>query len=382
MSAPAAVPPDLLLPAAVERGILRPEQAAALQALAAELAAAPVAPASAGGPDPDDEKLRFISGFNDIFVGIGVCLFLGAIALLVGEHAGAAVTAAIVAGASWALAEVFTRRRRMSLPSIQLLTVFAVSVFIALLWGFAALTGGTPDIEPRGGDWLPLATLARDTPAVTIAASLLTCGAVALHYLRFRVPVTVAAGAGALVLAGLAAVLWAAPGWGWQNLSGLSLAGGLGVLALAMHFDLGDLERTSRRTDIAFWLHLLAASLIIHPVVTAVAGDFRLEDLDRQTALLILATLAALSLVALAIDRRAILTAGLVYAGFAFYTLIENADFASGTFGPSTFGLSVLALGAYVLAISVLWRPLRNGLLRLLPENVARLLPRPVHPRA
>lgn len=354
-----------LLTAAVERGILSPGQAAALGALATEIEAAPQ-------PSPDDEKLRFISGFNDIFVSIGIGLFLGAILLLLGEHADNVATCAAVAAASWGLAELFSRRRRMAFPSILLLTSFSGAVLLGLVWWLSSVVGGA-----AGGGTFSLDPVIEESPAVIVAAALLTFGAVALHYWRFRVPITIAAGAGTLALAGIGAVLMLAPEWGAAHLPLLLLAGGLLVFALAMHFDLGDLARTSRRTDIAFWLHLLAASMIIHPVVTTVAGDIRLDDLDRGAALAILATLAALSLVSLAIDRRAILSAGLIYAGFAFYTLIEKADFSS-----SAFGLSVLALGAYVLAISVLWRPLRNGLLQLLPDTLARRLPRPVHSRA
>lgn len=364
-----------VLSTAVARGILQADQATALTALAVELASAP-APAIAD-PTPDDEKLRFISGFNDIFVSIGITLFIGAVILLFGERAGEVATCAAVAVTAWGLAELFSRRRRMALPSILLLAAFSVSTLLGLAWWLSPLIGNAAQ-----AGLISLEPFVEETPAVVVVAALLTCAATALHYWRFRVPITVAAGAGALALAAVGCVLLVAPDWGFANLAGLSLAGGLAVFALAMHFDLGDLARTSRRTDIAFWLHLLAASMIIHPVVTAVAGEVRLDDLDSRAAAAILATLAGLSLVALAIDRRAILSAGLIYAGFAFYALIDKAGFSSGTLMASTFGLSALALGAYVLAISILWRPLRNGLLRLLPEGVARRLPRPVLSRA
>lgn len=362
-----------VLSAAVERGILRPDQATALNDLAAELSPAPAAASAAvAETTPDDEKLRFISGFNDIFVSIGISLFIGAVILLFGEQAGDVASCAAVAATAWALAELFSRRRRMALPSILLLAAFSVSTFLGFAWWLSPIIGNAAQAGV-----LSLDPFMEETPSVVVIAALLTFAATAVHYWRFRVPITVAAGAGALALAGLAGVLLVAPDWGFAHLTHLLLAGGLLVFALAMHFDLGDLTRTSRRTDIAFWLHLLAASMIIHPIVTAVVGDISLDDLDSRAALAILATLGVLSLVALAIDRRAILSAGLIYAGFAFYTLIEQADFSS-----SAFGLSVLALGAYVLAISILWRPLRNALLRLLPDDVARRLPRPVQSRA
>ena len=49
----------------------------------------------------------------------------------------------------------------------------------------------------------------------------------------------------------------------------LLLLCGLAVFALAMRFDLSDPKRQTRRTDIAFWLHMLAAPLIVHPLAAA-----------------------------------------------------------------------------------------------------------------
>ena len=76
--------------------------------------------------DPDEERLRLITGFNDIFVTIGIALFLGALNYLLGTY-GALASGAGVAIAAWGLAEVFTKRKRMALPSIVLLVVFVLS---------------------------------------------------------------------------------------------------------------------------------------------------------------------------------------------------------------------------------------------------------------
>ena len=73
--------------------------------------------------DPDEERLRLITGFNDIFVTIGIALFLGALNYLLSSY-GALASGAGVAIAAWGLAEVFTKRKRMALPSIVLLVVF------------------------------------------------------------------------------------------------------------------------------------------------------------------------------------------------------------------------------------------------------------------
>ncbi len=75
--------------------------------------------------DPDDERFRLVTGFNDIFVSIGVSLVLGDLWFISRPHGGTAVVLT-----SWALAEVFTRRLRMALPSILL----SLSVHPAALW--------------------------------------------------------------------------------------------------------------------------------------------------------------------------------------------------------------------------------------------------------
>ena len=52
-----------------------------------------------------------------------------------------------------------------------------------------------------------------------------------------------------------------------ENLSLVLIPIGLAIFATAMKFDMSDRNRVTQRTDIAFWLHLLAAPLIVHSVV-------------------------------------------------------------------------------------------------------------------
>jgi hypothetical protein len=43
---------------------------------------------------------------------------------------------------------------------------------------------------------------------------------------------------------------------------------GIGVFTLAMWYDGRDPARITRRSDVAFWLHLLAAPMLVHPLFT------------------------------------------------------------------------------------------------------------------
>lgn len=348
-----------ILSRGVDQAIISQEQAAKLAALA-------TGPA---GPT-DDEHLRFITGFADIFVTIGILLFIGSAGGLTLAAFGDAAAYAVAAALAWLLAEFFTRRRRMALPSIVLLVLFAAASFAAV--GYAAI-GALSSGEPT----------TRESASLLIAASatLILC---AVHYWRFRVPITVAAGMAALVAAGVALGFLKANGFTSAHLDLILFASGLVVFALAMRFDLSDPARVTRRSDIAFWLHLLAAPLIVHPVLSAYfrpeslgpAGDGTGEILTAaHPDLTVLGIVLLLTVVALVIDRRAILVSGLAYAGYTLRDLIQHFGGQS-----SSLVLSLMALGAFVLLLSAGWRPLRHGLLRLLPEALSRRLPHPVGP--
>lgn len=326
---------------AVAQGVLTAQQAGMLHEL--ERTRTDAAP-----PEPkDDESFRFISGFSDIFVTIGLALFLGALAYFSG-------TGIVVAAASWLLAEYFTRKSRMALPSIVLLLVFAAAVFIPV----AEILHATR----YGGLRFPIYV---GWPA--FVAGLVTAGATAIHYWRFRVPVTVAAGMAALVASVMALLYAVVPDVSRQAATPLLLLCGLAVFGLAMRFDLSDPLRQTRRTDIAFWLHMLAAPLIVHPLVSGLIDD---GAMDTPSALAILTIFVVLAFVALVVDRRAILVSGLSYAGFAFGSLVVKAGL-----NDVVIPLTMLVLGGLVLLLSAGWHALRRTLLPLLPGALVRRLP-------
>jgi hypothetical protein len=281
------------LEAAVGAGVI--ERSAADRLLAFVQGTGGTAP-----PSADEESLRLITGFNDIFVTIGLALFLGALAYLTSGE-GPAVTGLVLAAASWALAEIFTRKKHMALPSIALLAVFGLACFVAIA-GFLT----------NGQNLFDAIESSEHTRVQFGAAGLLTAGCIAVHWFRFRVPVTVAAGCAALVVMFLSLADIVAPDLMAAHPAAIFLPLGLATFALAMWFDMSDRKRLTRRTDIAFWLHLLSAPLIVHPVVAEVTS---LGTMNTKNAAIILALFLVLSLVALVIDRRALLVSSLVYLG-------------------------------------------------------------------
>lgn len=347
----------VVLARGVETAVITQDQAARLAVLAP------------GAEEPaDDERLRFVTGFADVFVTFGVLLFLGAVHVLGGSILGGGWSYGLVAVLAWALAELFTRHWRMALPSIVLLLIFTV----------ASACGAAMAIS--GGSALP-ASLERE-PVTVFGAALLTVALVALHYRRFGVPITIAAGTAALAAALIALAASIAPDAVAAHLPVVLAGAGLAVFALAMRFDLSDPARLTRRSDIAFWLHLLAAPLIVHPVLSALVAARSDVALDPNAAgvfgtsgaqIGVLGVVLLLSIVALVTDRRAILVSGLAYAGYTVGDLIRQIGL-----GNSALPLSLLVLGAFVLMLSAGWRPLRRTVLRLLPQDVSRRLPHPV----
>src|SRR5205807_3376898 len=125
----------------------------------------------------------------------------------------------------------------------------------------------------------------------------------------FRVPITIAAGCAALTIAIVGLVYSLIPQLTSSGYAVVVFVCGLAIFALAMRFDISDPERLTRRTDIAFWLHLLAAPLIVHALITGMVTEA--PRLSPAAAVAILAIFLTLSFVAVLIDRRAMLVSGL-----------------------------------------------------------------------
>lgn len=365
---------DPTLALGVERGLITPAQAEGLRALAAEAAAQATGPAL---PE-DDERLRLVTGFGDIFVSVGLVLFLAAFGFFA-AMAGLLGLAAGLAIACWGLAEVFTARRRMALPSILLLVGFVAACFGLAVVVFTMLAGLVPGLEAPQPHLERLLDkpVAAGGPVIVALSGLAAVAAAVAHYRRFAVPVTPAAGVAALIVAALGALAALAPDVTAAWFSVLLVLAGLGTFLLAMRQDLADPARLTRRADVAFWLHLLAAPLVVHGLLHGIVWGTLAGEVPPSPARAagVLAILAGLGLVAVVVDRRPLLASGLVYAGIALVSLLQRTGIHD-----SVLPLTMLLLGAGVLALSAGWHPIRRALLRGLPAGLANRLPHPVTP--
>lgn len=373
------------LDTAVARSIISASQRAALMTLAS-------APLADEAPDgTPDEQLRLIGGGNDIFVTIGILLLFagGAFALtpLIGNGQGLLTGIAMLT--ALVIAEIVTRQRRMRLSSTLLALLFmgCTAHFIFL--------GASTQVDLAALEQNPLAVFAlRGTAGwLSLASTAAFVLAAAAYFWRYRVPVLAAVIALSLtgfaflqtglflydgVVAGqvqvplaedipqvLRSALW------------MPLLCGLIVFAIAVALDLHDRERRTVWSDCAFWLHVVSAPMLVHPLFVmatgqTVAGAEIAAGTDAVIALVIL--IAGFTYVALAIDRRSLLVPTLGYFGtLGVQNLIGNTAIQAGI---PPVALVLIAVGALVIVFGAGWQRIRKlAVATTLPQSILRRLP-------
>jgi hypothetical protein len=196
--------------------------------------------------------------------------------------------------------------------------------------------------------------------AAPVVASALAALAAWLHWRRFRVPITVAAGAAAGVALAVFTIQWLLPG-GADWLALLLFCAGVVVFACALRWDASDRRRQTRRSDVAFWLHLLAAPLLVHPLFANVSEFGHAPGIAQMA--LVLAAYVAIGVVSLAINRRALMVSALGYVLYAFTALLKDSGVVD-----LGFAVTALVIGSALLLLSAFWHPCRERVLRWLPS--------------
>ncbi len=347
---------------AVAAGALSPEAAAALRNYVDSQRAS---------PGVDEENFRLITGFNDIFVSIASAILLFAVGFIgqwIGQRAGMVIdydgpsplAPLLVAATSWGLALFFTARRRMALPSILLLLSFVIAVLATA--GITLALGVGPetlDNNPQLGG------------VIAAIAAAIAAAAAWLHWRRFRVPITVATGAAAVALIAVG-LLVAGLGENVERaeniILGFVLFLGIGTFLFAMWWDGTDRARITRRSDVAFWLHLLAAPMIVHPIFTLLGLNDNTATVGEGLVAVLL--YVVLGLTALAIDRRALLVSALAYVLYALNELFRE-------FGAVELNvaLTALVIGSALLMLSAFWGQARAAVVKPLPIGLRDRLP-------
>ena len=297
----------------------------------------------------DEENIRLIGGFNDIFIVIACALLLFS-SLWAVKSIDPRLGLATFVVLSWALAEFFVLKRKMAFPAIMLLLAFIGGVFKLSMEVFSTLN-----------------------EQAVIAATGASVIAAYCHWRRFHVPITIATGTAATI--GFIVSSFISTFTTAETLNVLTdwilvviFACGITTFLFAMVWDASDRERVTNRTDTAFWLHLLSAPLIIHPVFLGV-GILNGEESISSIAIIITLYLL-MSLVSIIIDRRAFMVSSLVYVLYALSSLMSMY----GDVG-TNFAMTGVAIGAALLLLSALWHPVRGLIVTVLPNAVKQLVP-------
>ena len=223
---------------------------------------------------PDEEQFRLITGFNDIFVSIAAAILLFAVGWIgqsIGQTrrardrrrrtlaslaplfvasdllgAGAVLHRQAADGAALDPVAAGLRRRRLGDGRLRLVLAIGDRSASTIIRSSAAWSSAISAAIARGGRLASLAPLPR-----------------ADHRRRRR-------GVGRRRSRSACSI--AALGQNAENaknlILGFVLLLGIGVFLFAMWWDGSDRARLTRRSDVAFWLHLLAAPMIVHPVFT------------------------------------------------------------------------------------------------------------------
>jgi len=149
----------------------------------------------------------------------------------------------------------------------------------------------------------------------------------------------------------------------------ISFLCGLGTFSIAMYWDSADTARITHSSDVAFWLHLLSAPLIIHPVFSSLGVLVGNESLVSMA--IVICLYAIMTLISIAIDRRAFMVSSLIYVLYAITSLIK----AYGDVGYS-FALTGVFMGGMLLLLSAFWHRVRASLVKKLPATVRLYIPK------
>ncbi len=299
---------------------------------------------------PEDEPFELFKGFAEIFVSLGLILLIGSAMAFAAAIGGVFAITLGLAALCWFAGLYFTQKRRMTLPSIVLVSGYSIGIGSFLAWLFDAI----------GFDGSGFAI---------VMIGILGVLAMLLHFRKFHVPFSMflAGLYGLLVVFGFTAEVSLDDMFvsDFDTLFDLrqgssfaiaTLIFGIFAFIAGLWFDLRDPHRVGRMARSAFWLHMLAAPAMVNTVM--------MTAYNVQGPMGMVLTIFGLTLItifALIIDRRSFLTAGLGYLAAVIFSLLEQGG------GNLSIPTLMLVLGAIVTYLGTFWTNLRVRLMQALP---------------
>lgn len=301
-----------LLENAVKQGIISPQQAESLYKFyETEQKKASLA-------ENTGEQLKFMRSFGDIFIALGVLL----LAFTSNQLAENISHQVIIIVALFLISEWLVGHKRLVLPGITLL--------LSILYFVNSIADVT--------------LAAHDSADVFLMVS-----AALLFYARYKMPFSlypVAVGSIYLLI----------------ELSGINVIEhpyifillGIIVFIAAMWYDSRDTRRVTSLSDNGFWLHLLAAPLIVHGVMVSLFLGNNTGLQANSLSILLLFTL--FFFIALFVDRRAILVSSFAYALYAVFKFAYQQFMQVDNISLFIF----MGVGLFIIFFGTYWYKIRK----------------------
>lgn len=321
-----------ILEKAVDKNIIKPEQVEPLYQFINEMPADSLSSAQ-------EEPLRFIRSFGDVFISVGIIFLM--IAINISSISGFFYIIPIAGFIL--LAEWLVHKRRLVLPGMAIL--LSILFFV-----YQAITHDTHDTEPTS--LLALSIIA--------ATSL-------LFYFRYKMPFSHLPLAASLVAMFIIMIDVNA----FKNPIVFAISG-IVVFSVAMWFDSRDTKRLSHLSDSAFWLHLLAAPLLVHGLMLSMLTSDQVWTGMISKEILIICFFTVFFLTALFIDRRAMLISTQLYMIYAVTQIIRG----SSANPADTLIFVFIALGMFVIYFGAYWYKSRRFIFGFLSgKTITRYVP-------
>ncbi len=287
------------------------------------------------------EPLRFVRSFGDIFITLGIFIIVISINMtsLNGYYYLIPIAVFIL------IAEWLVRLRRLVLPGIAILISILFFINKAFLFYSSEAT-----------------FLGFNTTSLTLTS--ISC---LLFYIRYNMPFSLLPLAASLVTITLIQI-------GSDILKNpiIFVIPGFIIFCFAMWFDIRDTKRQSYLSDSAFWLHLIAAPLIVHGAMIALLSSDQSITPWINRNLMMGIFFACFFLIALFIDRRAILISTQIYAIYALTQLFSHDLIDS----KNVMIYVLMALGMVVIFFGTYWYKTRNIIFSPLRNNkISRYVP-------
>lgn len=309
------------------------------------------------------EAPRLIRGFHDILISIGVIAAVLGLWGLIGFKAG--LSSLVVMIVCWGLAEYLVKIQRLAFPAFVLTQLFLVAATVLSSYLFEG-------------------KLADGSFAAVMFVGFIFVALIPFYW-RFKIPVALASMlislVGLLFVATLALLdaqydLNSLANNGFYILAMIGLAFALLLFAIAMRFDLKDPLRVTRRSDVAFWLHLSAAPALFYGLTALLFSGSKFSDNifsmnDASHAYGIVGIVIIMMLIGIIIDRRAFVTAGLISLGVAIFAIAKEANIDMKQLAT----LPLLMIGVMVLVLGSQWKRIRAFIVQAIPDHLAAKLP-------